>query len=61
MTKTNLLQISAHMLNSDEMNGILGGNGVPCHPSNCKSDVHISVTNGLNNLVINNPAESKKE
>ena len=55
----NLLNVS--MLDSNEMNNIIGS-GVPCHPSNCKNDIHISVSNALENMKTNNPpGEERKD
>lgn len=38
-----------------EVIGSGNSNGVECHPSNCKSDIHTSVNNALENMRINNP------
>lgn len=54
--KMSLLNLTA--LNPYEMSEVIGsGNsdGVACHPSNCKSDIHTSVNNALENMRINNP------
>jgi len=59
MKKMNLLNVS--MLDSNEMNNIIGS-GVPCHPSNCKNDIHTSVNNALENMKTNNPpGEERKD
>ena len=53
----NLLNLSAEMMAENEMNDVLGGKKAPvaCGPSNCKSDVHTSVNNALDNMRKNNP------
>ena len=58
MKKMNLLNVS--MLDSNEMNNIIGS-GVPCHPSNCKNDVHTSVNNALDNMRTNNPPGGERK
>lgn len=50
----NLLRLSSQLLAESEMKNVYGS-GVACHPSNCKGDIGVSVTNCLNNMRDNNP------
>lgn len=53
MGNQNLLDLFSQLENN-EMQNVGGNPGVACRPSNC-SDISTSVSNGLNNLVKNNP------
>ncbi len=51
---SNLLQLSSRLMTESEMRDVFG-KGVACHPSDCGKEIHISVSNGLNNMRKNNP------
>ena len=50
----NLLDVSVNTLDSKEMSDVVGS-GAECRPSNCESNITLSVENALKNMNINNP------